>query len=397
MKLKILNYHPFFLPSRGGTETNIYSFAEHSEHKHYVLTDMLPGTKERERVGACGVIRVRPSHRSMPPKGAAPLDAFLELPRELVKIFALRELDYDLLHLRFGSITPRLFVGLDNRMGISVFSKLVAWRTSGQPLVVTFHTLPSVDSEVLETASAQYVESWRQIEAFVCEHADAITCVDEFMVEPLREISEGKQISLIPSGVDTDLFKPFDRDHSLSQLPSRVREAIEETKFNVLSAVRVEPVKGSLLLRQLSEILPENANLIIAGRGEKSAVTGWRNTKFVGSLPNETIPHLMNCCDAAINFTVTPGVGRFTYEAIACGKPTIRLSSGRIYPFEDKKDVILVQNVEEAAGWIEKISTDESLREGLREQSMQSRQYAAVSTAARMTDDIYQSTIQSVH
>ncbi|TET89138.1 MAG: glycosyltransferase [Methanomassiliicoccales archaeon] len=391
MKLKILNYHPFFLPSRGGTETNIFSFAEHSRHEHYVLTDMLPDTKEQEKVGAVEVVRARPSHLSTPPLGVAPADAFLELPRELVKMLTLRDFDYDILHLRFGSITPRLFVGIDNRIGRALFTKLAAWRTSNQPVLVTFHTLPShTDSGLGSEASSRYNKSWREIETFFCGQAESIICLDEFMVEPLRDMSGGKQVFLVPSGVDTDLFKPADREQSLEHLPSSVREAIDESKTNVLSVARVEPVKGAHLLRQLSEVLPDDINLIIAGRGYKSPEAGWRNTKLVGDMPNEMIPHLINSCDMAINLTVAPGVGRFTFEAIACGKPTIRLSPGKLHPLTDKKNVLLVQDITEALKWIRELHGNDSLRKEMSQHALETRDTISVSTYAKEVDSIYE-------
>lgn len=390
MPLKILNYYPLFLPFRGGIETNIYSFAKYSEHEHYVLTDLLPGTRPYERIGACEVFRVRPS-RLLFPESVSPSDALLDLPRELAKMLALKDIDYDLLHLRYCYISPRIFTSLDNRIGSSFFKKLGAWRIVGQPVVTTFHALPSHAAVPLNAR-----RSWQRTESYLCKCAKSIICVDECMVHPLGQVSGGKHIFLVPSGVDTDHFRPLDREYCLSRLPSSVSERMNHTKFNVLCVARIHPSKGSHLLRSLSEILPDDVRLIVAGRGEASDLNELTNVELLGDLPNETIPYLINSCDIAVNLTVFPGVGRFTFEAIACGKPVIRLMSGKGYPLIHMKNSILVRNVEETLGWIEELRKNASLCRELSRNALRTRNAISVKTLAREVDRIYEATYEGL-
>lgn len=388
MALRILNYYPLFLPFRGGIETNISSFARYSRHEHYVLTDLLPGTKTHETIGACRVIRVRPS-RLLFPESVSVADALLDLPRELVKMLVLRDIDYDLLHLRYCYIAPRLLTSLDNRIGSSVFKRIGAWRIAGKPIVVTFHVLPS-HAAIPVTAQ----ESWHGTEKDICRHAKSIICVDECMVHPLSQVSGGKQVFLIPSGIDTNRFRPLDQEYCLNRLPTNVAEKLDARKFNVLCVTRIHPSKGSHLLRSLSEILPDDIRLIVAGRGEASDLNGLRNVELVGELPNEAVPYLMNSCDIAVNLTVFPGVGRFTYEAIACGKPVIRLMSGEGYPLIHMKNSILVRNVDETLKWIEKLRKSESLRRELSKNALRTRTAISVDTLAEEVDRVYEKTLE---
>lgn len=388
MRLKILNYYPLFLPFKGGIETNIYTFAKHSKHKHCILTDMFPGTSENEKIGTCTVIRARPS-RIRIPEGISPLDAFLDLPRELVKTLALRDLKYDIFHLRCSYTSPRVFISLDNRIGISLFKKLGAWHASNQPVIATFHGVPSHDSP------GKINKSWLGTEADICKHAARIICVDEYMVAPLRQLSDGKEVFHIPSGVDTSLFRPIEYRQCMGNLPPVVQSKVDDDKFKVLYVGRIDPNKGISLLRSLSRKLPRHVKLVVAGGGNPALLANAKNISTIGGLPNRLVPYLINVCDVAINLTQWAGSGRFSFEALACGKPVIRLWTGKGYPLEHLKNVIFVDGIEEGLEWIKELHRNESLYRELGKHALQTRKAISVKTLAKEIDRIYEDVYES--
>lgn len=141
-----------------------------------------------------------------------------------------------------------------------------------------------------------------------------------------REWVNEEKISVVPFGVDTELFKP---DQGTEQ-----REELE-----ILYAGSLYPLKGVPFLIQAIAHVRKNkikANLTIIGEGtQKEALVALtkalkieKHVKFEGFVPNSNMPRYYNRCDIFCFPTLGEPFGKAVVEAMACGKPVIATNVG---------------------------------------------------------------------
>lgn len=351
-KHKILNYYASFLPFMGGIEQNIYYFAKYSKMQHIVLTNQLHNTQNFERIGGIEVYRVPPK---VPPlkKSKKRLVSHLlkEIPREINKIKMLKKINFDIIHLRGPYLSSDLFYGLDCTIGSSFFKKLSPWRLVNKPKIITFHALLSYTKFISpEAESTLWIyrekKSWNKFEKFLCKYSDEIICVDQYMIAPLRELSEGKEIHFIPSAVDLSIFKPMEKNETLNFLPDDIKKSLG--RFNVLIIGRINEIKGVMFLNHLSKLLPKSINIIHVGEG-KLPLQSSRIIKL-GPLANSLLPYLINYSDIVFHPAITEGIGRTALETLACGKPIIMLGKHmNRFPLINGKNGFIVDDPKSAA------------------------------------------------
>jgi len=150
-----------------------------------------------------------------------------------------------------------------------------------------------------------------------------------------------ERISVIPPGIDTDLFKPARKDPAIMK-----KYGLKEKDINILFAGRLVYDKGiedlifafNLLCRK-----HQNINLLIMGQGPlKKRISLLakrfnisRKIIFLGFLPYEKTPSYYNCADI---FCTPSKITRFWQEqfgyvfaeAMSCGKPIVSTHAGSI-------------------------------------------------------------------
>jgi len=395
--LKILNYAPMFLPHLGGTELNIYYSAQYSKHRHFVLTDMLPGGSRLEKIDNIVVHRVPPTRRISPIFLDHLQNLWLDFPRELLKLFMLRSLEYDILHLRAPFIVADLFWLVDHRLGKTVFKKAAPWKLVKKPIVVTFHALPHQDVSVPNLQISNYPTnpkeklSWLQFEKTICDAACAIICVDRYMVRALSNLVNEEKLYYIPSGIDINLFRPKSREVAISALPPFVASHFSKDVFHVLYAGRLDFFRGAHTLSNLSMMLPNDCKLIVTGRPNVSLDIRLGKAVYLGSISNNSMPDLINACDAIFNPVLSNGISRITLEGMACAKPVIMFSLGMDrFPGVDRKNVLLVKSTKEAADIIAELRDDPSFSIGIGENARRIAEQCSVQNLAQQIDEIYE-------
>lgn len=183
--------------------------------------------------------------------------------------------------------------------------------------------------------------------------------------ETLKKILENhkirKPIETIPNGIDTTLFRPFNKTAARKKL------GLEGEKI-FLSLGRLGHEKNVDVVIRAFENL--DAKLVIVGRGpakpKLEKLTKKLNLQnkvaFKGFVPEKLKPLYYSAADALVIASKSETQGLVVVEAMACGTPVIGVNSGAIPEMiEDGKNGYLFEpgNVKELT---EKIEMFESSR-----------------------------------
>ena len=398
--MNVLNYAPLFLPHIGGVEQNIYHFAKKSKHQHNVLTDLIPNTCLKESLENIKIYRVPPT-RSL---GIGLIDKSINvlssLVREVNKASYIRNLDYDLMHIRASFVQPDIFYLIDQFFGVTHFKKIAAWKICKKPIVVTFHSLPSHDIPLTINDKLSYYavsereqKSWIGIERLLCNRANEVICVDKYMEKYLSTLFPDKEIHYIPSAIDRKQFYPMPKNQALKALPIQIRRHFT-SKFVVLYLGRLDPFKGVYVLESLSKALPPWAKLITVGKSSVQ-LNAFKNTVHVGPVPNELIKYLISACDVVYNPILSQGTSRVAFETMACGKPIIMIGKGDDrYPIIDKKNAFLVNGNNEIIERINELRTSKTLVRQIEQNALKTASENSVDLMAKKVDALYEQAVQ---
>lgn len=394
-RLKILQFVPNFLPFLGGTEMNTYVFAKHSKHKHFVLTDQLPNTPHYENIEGITVYRIGPVKKNYKLR----LYAYLaEAARELNKLVKYHNIDFDIMHLHGCTNFPSLLVDLDGVLGYTVFKKLMVGRFHKKPIILTLHSTPSHDFPWREPflhnpfLSPKFRKSWIGLESYFRTRVEVIVCVDRYMATLMNSFPGNAKVVHIPSGTDVEIFKPVEKSKAIQLLPEGVKEKLESNSSNflILYVGRFRFEKGTHFLQPFAKMLPPDMKLVVAGQGDLRLLGKMENMVYVGSIKNESLPALMNSCDAVFNPVLFVGTSRVTFEAMACGKPVVMFGGVDRYPFIHQKNGFAVPNVNEAVKTMVRLKNDSDLYNRISLEGLKTAQENSVQKLAKIVDSLYE-------
>jgi glycosyltransferase involved in cell wall biosynthesis len=201
------------------------------------------------------------------------------------------------------------------------------------PISIRYFQIPLTERALFPLTSRLHKETVRK-----CARIITITNQTKNMyVESFDE----RGISVIPFGVDTEVFKP-------ARLEQR-REGCE-----ILYAGSLYPLKGVHdLIRATSNVRKRGleAELTIVGEGQQKealialtrALDIEEHVKFEGFVPYSSMPKYYKRSDIFCFPTLGEPFGKAVIEAMACGKPVIATNAGGPSEIiQDKVDGILV-------------------------------------------------------
>ncbi|HYJ82731.1 MAG TPA: glycosyltransferase [Allosphingosinicella sp.] len=174
---------------------------------------------------------------------------------------------------------------------------------------------------------ARHASTRRQLVA-AGQSAQGLLAVSESLRETM--IAAGlpaERIAVHRPAVDTDLFRPGDRDSA------RARLGISGPLL--LAVGNLIPEKGQVLAVEALAML-EGATLIVAGAGpERSALAARARAlgvsdrlRMPGSLPHPLLPALFAAADVTIHPSLVEGFGHVRLESLACGTPIVTTAVG---------------------------------------------------------------------
>ncbi|OGO51316.1 MAG: hypothetical protein A2148_10420 [Chloroflexi bacterium RBG_16_68_14] len=326
-RIAVLSYHTSPLAPLGGRDTgglNVYVrelTRELAERGHHVDVFTRRTDPDAPEIVAIAAPSARLVHIAAGPpreleKEALPthLDAF----EAGVAAFAERErLAYDVLHSHYwlsGVVGERL---------------KVRW---GVPHIAMFHTLGEVKSRarISEREPAPRIEAERAI----VRNADRIVACGRDERQLLMRLygADPGRISVVPCGVNLDLFQPIAKAEARHQLGLRDDDRI------LLFVGRIEPLKGvDILLGAAAQLEAEPDCFVLVIGGDSSAREGEmahlrdlasqlgiaERVSFLGAVDHERLPLFYSAADVCVVPSFYESFGLVALEAMACGTPVV--------------------------------------------------------------------------
>jgi len=203
------------------------------------------------------------------------------------------------------------------------------------PHVTMFHTLGAVKNAIGigEDESELRIETERHL-ARNCHHTIATTEKEkEDLI--LHYGASPDRISVIPCGVNLELFQPMNKDMAKQQL------GFSDDKI-ILFVGRIEPLKGlDQLLRAITYLQnSQELRLVIIGGDEQSQHEMERLQKlsqelhiegsvtFSGLIKHEELPYFYSAADVCVIPSYYESFGLVALESMACGTPVVATNVG---------------------------------------------------------------------
>ncbi len=207
----------------------------------------------------------------------------------------------------------------------------------GIPHIVMFHTLGAVKNAIGIGEDEPELRLVTEMDAARnCHHIIATT--EQERNELVRRYGASpEKISVIPCGVNQELFRPVDKD------TARRRLGLPGDRI-ILFAGRIEPLKGvKQLLKSMTclQNIPD-LQLVIIGGGEdsQSEVEKLRklagelhiqdSVTFTGLVKHEQMPYFYSAADVYVVPSYYESFGLVALESLSCGTPVVTTDVGNL-------------------------------------------------------------------
>ena len=250
-------------------------------------------------------------------------DLYALLPDFLEQLNDFREgegLEYDIVHSHYWLSA---WVGRELSQAINV------------PHVVTFHTLSLIK---MQSRAGEIEQTERPVvEAEVMATADHIIAFSPHERDAMARLygADARKVSLVPCGVDLEVFRPLD------QKSVRSRLGLNGEKI-LLYVGRVEPIKGLDLLVETAAQMDsaEGVRMMVVGadvNGDREMDRVKQLAKerdledkidFVGQVDHDDLPLYYNAADVCVVPSYYESFGLVALESMACGTPVVATRVG---------------------------------------------------------------------
>ncbi len=217
------------------------------------------------------------------------------------------------------------------------------------PTVHMAHTLGLVKREVMDEDGDGESDARIDIEKRAVRESDALVAASEIEASELTQLyrADPSKVSVIPCGVDTDLFRP------VRQVDAREALGREQCERLVLFVGRIEQIKGiDVLLKALGllffrrpDLRSEICLVVVGGAldpeddaSEADKVIELRrlvhahrmedNVDFIGSADQRRLALWYSAADVCAVPSLTESFGLVALEAMACGTPVVATRVG---------------------------------------------------------------------
>lgn len=231
------------------------------------------------------------------------------------------------------------------------------------PLIMSFHTLALMKNLVARDELEKEEIVRITAETLLTEQVDymIVPSVSEMNYLEYLYHAIPSKITVIPPGVDTNLFKPGDKNMAKDKIGAQKDENI------ILFVGRIEPLKGLDMLLYAMKVLvvkhPEiKACLWIVGGDVSQKQEAWSKqlkmlqqirevlgittlVKFVGQKTQHELPDYYNASEMVVMPSHYESFGMVSLEAMACGVPVITTNVAGISQLIDKTHASLITSV----------------------------------------------------
>jgi len=226
-------------------------------------------------------------------------------------------IDYDVIHAHYWL------------SGVAGLELRECW---GVPLVQMFHTLGKLKNSVAQEPGGLEPELRIDEESRIVKEADRIVAAN--VVERAHLVwyygAAAENISVIPCGVDTELFQPMSQAAAKDLLELPPEPAL-------LYVGRLQPIKGLETLLEAMARIGGGARLYIVGgdADEPSSLHAARlrsrvvtlglegRVRFLGAQPQRRLRYFYVAAEATVMPSYYESFGMVALEAMACGRPVV--------------------------------------------------------------------------
>lgn len=205
------------------------------------------------------------------------------------------------------------------------YAGMLAARHFGVPLLVKVH---GSDVNLYARFSGRRK---RMVQAFRRSHR--VIAVSSALKDEITALGvPSEQIRLVVNGVNTEIFKPVNRDDARREV------GIEGEGRWIVFIGNLTPVKGVTHLITALRDLPPDVNLAICGDGELNHTLREQalslhlqdRVHFIGRVAHTRIPLWMNAADVFCLPSLHEGCPNVVLEALACGTPVVASRVGGV-------------------------------------------------------------------
>jgi len=273
-------------------------------------------------------------------------------------------------------------------------------RSWGTPIVQMFHTLGQMKDSVAQRPEEREPSRRIEVETQIMAFADqlvAATPLEKAQMVWLYSADPCK-ISVVPCGVDLNIFRPLSQERTRQQL------GVCDRLYMVLFVGRIEPLKGvdtlframAIVAKDFPRWKDEICVCIVGGdasekpetiNAEMERLRALREelgisdlVTFLGAQAQDTLPSYYSAADVLVVPSHYESFGMVALEAMACGTPVIASKVGGLsFTVQDGITGFHVpeRDPETLAGKISLLLKDHDLRSRLSAQSAQwARRYS---------------------
>ena len=265
-------------------------------------------------------------------------------------------------------------------------------RAWGLPVIQMFHTLGQMKNSVANSPAEWEPEQRIEAEAQIMECADLLVAATPLERAQMVWLygADAAKISVVPCGVDLNLFQPIPPETAKSML------GLPTSRRMILFVGRIEPLKGiDTLLRAMALVAPqlphwrEDLSLVVIGgapgagadkvNAELSRLERLRAelgiedlVTFRGAQEQDTLAYYYSAAEMVVMPSHYESFGMVALEAMTCGTPVIASRVGGLaYNIQDGQTGYLVpeRDAEALAARILLLLNDEGLRQRLGRQA----------------------------
>ena len=269
----------------------------------------------------------------------APMDknmVFQHIPEFVERVLSLTEREgrtYDVIHSHYWL------------SGWAARELRAAWDV---PIIQMFHTLGHMKNSVAQSESEKESEQRLHVERQIVAFTDRLIAATPLERAQLTWLygADPAKISVVPAGVDTNLFSPRPKSQAKAFL------GLPDQQRLVLFVGRIEPLKGidtliravDLVLRRHPDWKDSLALSIIGGIPDDSPETRSQEMDrlqklreelgltdliaFLGAKSQDTLPYYYSAAEVVVVPSHYESFGMVAVEAMACGTPVIASKVG---------------------------------------------------------------------